>query len=148
MLVLCTSERPKCFFLFRPKPKPAETAIFLSGRNRYRNRKYFSVSAETEAENETTLIQIWMYLGNMQNFLATQKWPQKTNIVWFEYSFERNINFFKKLIWKSTENSQKKFQSFFPKAKILILYVSGSYRKESMFRPNPKPKGVFLFLQN
>ena len=43
--------RPKGFFLFRPKPKLAEIAIFLFGRNRYRNRKKNSVSAETECRN-------------------------------------------------------------------------------------------------
>ena len=38
-----SSARPKGFFSFRPKPKLAEKAIFLFGRNRYRNRKKLSV---------------------------------------------------------------------------------------------------------
>ena len=46
------SARPKGFFSFRPKPKLAEKAIFLFGRNRIRNRKKLSVSAETENRTE------------------------------------------------------------------------------------------------
>ena len=49
------SVRPKGVFLFRPKPKLAERAIFLSGRNRYWNRKEFFVSAETDTETETMI---------------------------------------------------------------------------------------------
>ena len=41
-----SSARPKGFFLFRPKPKWAEIAMFLFRRNRY--QKWFSVLAETE----------------------------------------------------------------------------------------------------
>ena len=46
--------RPKGFFSFRPKPKLAETAIFLFGRNRYINQKNIFVSAETDTETETS----------------------------------------------------------------------------------------------
>ena len=49
------SARPKGFFSFRPKPKLAETAIFLFDRNRYINRKNIFVSAETDTKTETTV---------------------------------------------------------------------------------------------
>ena len=50
MLVLCTSARPKCFFFVSAE---TETAIFLSGRNRYQNQKKISVLVETENRNYT-----------------------------------------------------------------------------------------------
>ena len=49
-------------FLFRPKPKHTEVAIFLFGRNRYQNRKDFSISAETNTETETTEFESFMKL--------------------------------------------------------------------------------------
>ena len=52
--IIENSVRPKDFFSFRPKPKLAETAIFLFGRNRYRNWKNIFVSTETDTETETT----------------------------------------------------------------------------------------------
>ena len=46
----------KAFFHFGRNQKLAETAIFLFGRNRYRNRKKVSLSAETDTETETTVL--------------------------------------------------------------------------------------------
>ena len=46
--------RLKGFFSFRPKPKLAETAIFLFGWNRYRNWKNIFVSTDTKTDTETT----------------------------------------------------------------------------------------------
>ena len=49
----------KAFFLFWPKPKLAKTAIFLFGRN----RKDFSILAETDTETETAEFESFMKLG-------------------------------------------------------------------------------------
>ena len=45
----------KAFFSFQPKPKLAETAIFLFGWNIYKTEKEVFVSAKTDTETETTV---------------------------------------------------------------------------------------------
>ena len=82
-MLASTSVRPKGFFLFRPKPKLAETAIFLFGRNRYRNRKEFFVSAETDTETETMIslksaISLAQWFAQKQkNSFFGKKWRRK-----------------------------------------------------------------------
>ena len=39
-------------FSFWPKPKIAENAVFLFGRNQYRNQKQLSYLAENDTETE------------------------------------------------------------------------------------------------
>ena len=50
MLVLCTSARPKCFFLFRPKPKQP---FFFLAETDTKTKKKISVLVETENRNYT-----------------------------------------------------------------------------------------------
>ena len=63
------SARPKGFFSFRLKPKLAETAIFLFGRNRYQNQKIISVLAGPKAETEMTIFVCIPIYGRRRNFL-------------------------------------------------------------------------------
>ena len=58
-LSLVTVHDRKAFFLFWPKPKHTEVAIFLFGRN----RKDFSILAETDTETETAEFESFMKLG-------------------------------------------------------------------------------------
>ena len=81
--VRASSVRPKGFFLFRLKPKLAETAIFLFGRNRYWNRKEFFVSAETDTETETMIslksaISLAQWVAQKRkNFIFRQKMEEE-----------------------------------------------------------------------
>ena len=73
--------RPKGFFLFRPKPKLAETAIFLFGQNRYWNRKEFFVSAETDTETETMI--------SLKSAISVAQWvAQKRKKIIFRQKME------------------------------------------------------------
>ena len=141
MWVLCISVRPKGFFLFQPKLKLTETAIFHFGRNRYRNRKYISVSAETDTETE---INFHSFFSNFWSDLFQESRISYKNIFksykicflrLFWYDFCRKYNFLEKYHsrngWKNSEN-------------VFRLLTE----TEVLFRPIPKPKVVLQFRQN
>ena len=86
--------RLKGFFSFRPKPKLAETAIFLFGRNRYINRKIIFVSAETDTKTETSeYIEMCTHAIIISNFELIS--PRISNIKSFfknHYLKKKNFN--------------------------------------------------------